>query len=136
MILVDTNVLIALVDPRDSLHARACADLKRLVRKPLGVTIPVLTEAAFALPARHHRARLRAILQEFRVRVIDGSAVDVEEIFVWLDDYHDHDPDWADAHLAVLSGHQSTWRIWTYDTEFTTVWRRPDGTRIPLAPRQ
>ena len=27
-------------------------------------------------------------------------------------------------------------RLWTYDREFRTTWRRPDGTAIPLATRR
>lgn len=44
MILVDTNVLVALVDERDRLHVRARGDLKRVGKKELGVTSAVLTE--------------------------------------------------------------------------------------------
>lgn len=44
-----------------------------------------------------------------------------------------HDPDWADGYLAVVAGIAHRARMWTYDREFRTTWRRPDGTRIPLA---
>ena len=47
--------------------------------------------------------------------------------------YRDHDPDWADGYLAVVSGKRKGSKVWTYDREFRTTWRRPDGTRIPLA---
>ena len=39
----------------------------------------------------------------------------------------------ADAYLAVVSGKRKGSKVWTYDREFRTTWRRPDGTRIPLA---
>jgi predicted nucleic acid-binding protein len=133
MILVDTNVLVALVDPRDGLHSRAVADLKKLIKKPLAVTTAVLVEACFALPSRHHRARLRAVLREFGIKNVASSPAEAEDVFAWLDRYHEHEPDWADGHLAVLSGLDKTARVWTYDREFTKVWRRPDGTRVPLA---
>jgi hypothetical protein len=54
------------------------------------------------------------------------------EVFVWLDRYKDHDPDWTDGYLAVVSGPGKNSTVWTYDREFVTVWRRLDGTRIPL----
>jgi hypothetical protein len=54
------------------------------------------------------------------------------EVFEWLDRYADHEPDWADGYLAVISGHERRWKVWTYDREFRDVWRRPNGTRIPL----
>jgi hypothetical protein len=55
------------------------------------------------------------------------------DVFAWLDLYAEHDPDWADGYLAVLSGRDRHARVWTYDREFSTIWRRLDGTRIPLA---
>ena len=54
-------------------------------------------------------------------------------MFDWLARHADHEPDWADGCLAVLSGLDTTARVWTYDSEFRTIWRRPDGTVIPLA---
>jgi predicted nucleic acid-binding protein len=51
----------------------------------------------------------------------------------WLARYAKHEPDWADACLAVVSGHDRQIKIWTFDREFRTTWRRPNGTRIPLA---
>ena len=57
------------------------------------------------------------------------------EVFDWLAKYADQEPDWADGCLAVLSGRHKDLRIWTYDREFRTTWRRPDGTAIPLAVR-
>jgi hypothetical protein len=37
--------------------------------------------------------------------------------------------------LAVSDSHDKALKVWTYDTEFRTTWRRPDGTAIPLAIR-
>ena len=51
----------------------------------------------------------------------------------WLERYADHEPDWADACLAVFSGRDRHTRIWTCDREFRTIWRRPNGTAIPMA---
>ncbi len=47
----------------------------------------------------------------------------------------DHDPDWADGCLAVLSGRDKHLKLWTYGREFRTAWRRPNGTALPLAVR-
>src|SRR2546430_11649882 len=55
------------------------------------------------------------------------------EVFGWLMRYHEHDPDWADGYLAVVSEKERGSRVWTYDREFRTTWRRPGGTRVPLA---
>ena len=56
-----------------------------------------------------------------------------DDVFDWLERYAEHDPDLADAQLAVLCSKKSDYRVWTYDKEFQSVWRRLDGSRIPLA---
>jgi predicted nucleic acid-binding protein len=137
VILVDTAPLVALSDPRDALHTRALGDLDRLARHPLGVCSAVLTEACFLLAHPVQRERLRRLLVELPVRpvaVADEAAV-WEDAFHWMHRYAEHEPDWADAYLAVLSGRERRARVWTYDGEFRTIWRRLDGGRIPLAVR-
>ena len=135
MILLDTTPLVALCDPRDALNAVALRDLNRFGREPFVLCLPVLTEACFHLPHAAQRARLRRFLAEFAV-----SAYEADDepslwgaVFDWLARYQNHDPDWADGYLAVVSGRERRFRVWTYDREFRAVWRRPDGTRIPLA---
>ncbi len=137
MILVDTTPLVALCDPRDTLHARALADVDAVARRPLYVCLPVLTEACFLLPHAVHRRRLERLLAELGIRpvVVEDEARVWAQVFGWLDRYAEHEPDWADGWLAVLSGLERTAKVWTYDSEFRTTWRRPDGTRIPLAAR-
>jgi len=135
VILLDTAPIVALCDPRDALNRTALRDLDRLAEQPFVVCAPVLTEACFLLPRSAQRERLRRFMTTFAVaayRSDDESQLWVE-VFEWLARYHEHDPDWADGYLAVLSGKRKKARIWTYDREFRTTWRRPDGSRIPLA---
>jgi predicted nucleic acid-binding protein len=135
VILLDTAPVVALCDPRDALNRRALRDLDRLARQPFILCAPVLTEACFLLPHQAQRQRLRRFLTEFSVvayRSDDESGL-WSEVFDWLNQYQDHDPDWADGYLAVVSGKHRSYRVWTYDSEFRTTWRRPDGTRVPLA---
>lgn len=75
------------------------------------------------------------LLRELRIRslaVPDNDGL-WAEVFAWLARYAEHEPDFADAHLAALCGRDSHLKVWTYDREFRDMWRRPDGTRIPLA---
>lgn len=135
MILLDTAPLVALCDPRDALNRRALRDLDRLGRDSFALCSPVLGEACFLLPHGVQRRRLRRFLAEFSVaayRCDDEDRLWVD-VFDWLERYEEHDPDWTDGYLAVVSSTERTARIWTYDSEFRTTWRRPDGTRIPLA---
>ncbi len=135
MILVDTAPLVALCDPRDSLNRTALKDLKRLQNSQLAVCEPVLTEACFHLPVRSQRLRLQRMVEQLGMLPvpIDDHESLWTDIFDWLDRYSEHKPDWADAYLAVLCGRDRTHKVWTYDVEFNTIWRRPDGTRIPSA---
>ena len=135
MILLDTAPVVALCDPRDRLNRRALRDLDRLGGEAFVLCGPILTEACFLLPHRAPRERLRRFLVDFAVtpyRSEDESGLWIE-VFDWLIRYQEHDPDWADAYLAVVSAKERGARVWTYDGEFRTTWRRPDGSRIPLA---
>jgi predicted nucleic acid-binding protein len=135
VILLDSNVLVALVDPRDGLHPRAVQDLKRLVRRPLLVSVPVLTETCFLLTQPHHRARLRDLLRALDVRpcVPTNEAAFWDEVFLWLARYAEHDPDWTDGYLVALASQDSHMKIWTYDSEFYAVWRKRSGARLAMA---
>ena len=137
MILIDTTPLVALCDPRDSLNKISLKHLKILAQSEFAVCEPVLAEACFHLSAPSQRSRLQQLLE--RLDVIPVAAHDPQalwkEVFDWLKRYADHDPDWSDGYLAVLCGRDRKFKVWTYEIEFRTIWRRPNGTPIPLAVR-
>jgi predicted nucleic acid-binding protein len=136
-ILIDTTPLVALCDARDEKHRVAVKHLESLGSSEFAVCDAVLTETCFHLPYRSQRQRLRALLDDLAVQPVpaaneSGFRLDVLD---WLTKYADHEPDWADGCLAVLSGRDKGAKVWTYDREFRTTWRRPNGTVIPLAVR-
>jgi predicted nucleic acid-binding protein len=136
MILIDTTPLVALCDPRDKLHSRAMRDLDRLAHVPLLLCAPVLTEACFLLEHPVQRARLRRLIVELAIRSLVGDDAELwETVFSWLEKYRDHEPDWADGYLVALTSRDDALKVWTYDREFTTTWRRLDGSRVPLGVR-
>ena len=137
MILVDTTPLVALCDARDAKHRTAVKHLESLVADDFLVCDAVLTEACFHLPHPGQRQRLRVLLHDLSARSVPlTSERDFWfEVFDWLAKYADHEPDWADACLAVLSGRDKNLKVWTYDREFRITWRRPNGSPIPLATR-
>jgi hypothetical protein len=94
-------------------------------------------EACFHLPRRAQRQRLRAMIAQFNVASLPGTDDRAFwlEVLDWLAKYADHEPDWADGCIAVLCGRDKALKVWTYDSEFRTTWRRPDGTAIPMAVR-
>lgn len=109
--------------------------MKRLGRAELGTCDAVLVEACFHLPQRAQRERLRAVIDELPIaplRAPDDRGFWVE-VLAWLLKYGDHEPDWADGCMAVLCGRDRGLKVWTYDREFRTTWRRPDGSAIPMA---
>ena len=134
MILIDTTPLVALCDQRDSHHKRAVRQLETLARSTFVTCDAVLTEACFHLPHQSQRLRLRDLLDELAVESLPATSERSyrDDVFNWLTRFAEHEPDWADACLAVACGRNSAAKVWTYDSEFRTIWRRPDGTRIPL----
>jgi predicted nucleic acid-binding protein len=137
MILIDTTALVALCDPRDSLNKAALKHLKVLARSQFAICEPVLAEVCFHLSTSSQRSRLQGTLEALDVS--PASVGDPEslwtDVFNWLNKYADHEPDWADGYLAVLCGRDRKHKVWTYDAEFRTIWRRPDGSAIPMAVR-
>jgi predicted nucleic acid-binding protein len=135
MILVDTNVLVALSNPRDGLNRRARSDLRRLVPQPMMLTQEVLTEALALVASQPGRARSRGVIEalDFQPCPTTADPRFWTEVFSWLAKYADHDPDWTDAVLAILAGRLRNCRLWTYDREFVSIWRLSGGSRIPLA---
>lgn len=136
MILIDTGPLVALCDARDSRHRIATKHLGDLPAT-FATCEAVLMEACFHLPYRAQRQRLRALLDACDIAALAGP--DERgfwfEVLDWLSKYADHEPDWADGCIAVLCGRDEALKVWSYDREFRTTWRRPDGTVIPLAIR-
>jgi|SRR5215472_4298145 len=121
----------------DEKHQLAVKHLESLNTSDFAVCESVLTETCFHLPYRSQRQRLHALLDDLAVKPL-SAANEIAfwmEVFDWLTKYADHEPDWADGCLAVLSGRHRDAKVWTYDREFRTTWRRPDGTLIPLAVR-
>jgi predicted nucleic acid-binding protein len=137
VILIDTAPLVALCDARDSKHRIAVRHLESLAANDFLVCDAVLTETCFHLPYRSQRQRFRALLDDLSVQPppIAHERDFWFEVLDWLIKYADHEPDWADGCLAVLSGRDKDLKVWTYDREFRTTWRRPNGTAIPLAVR-
>jgi len=137
VILIDTGPLVALCDGRDAKHRSAVSQLAGFTSPTLVLCEPVLTEACFLLPHPSQRRRLGGLLSALRVKPVSdtGDPRFWAAVFAWLARYDDHEPDWADAYLAVLSQSHPRATVWTFDREFRSTWRRPDGSPIPLANR-
>ena len=96
------------------------------------MTSAVLTECAFLLSAKYLRQRLAFLLERLGIVAVELELPWWKDVFDWLDRYAEHEPDFADAQLAVISGRNRADKVWTYDREFRDIWRRPDGSKIPV----
>jgi predicted nucleic acid-binding protein len=137
VILIDTSPLVSLCDDRESSHRKTVEQLQSLSTRDFAVCDAVLAEACFHLPHRSQRQRLQGILRALDVRPLPPASEPAfwSDVVEWLIKYADHEPDWADACIAVLCGRDKALKVWTHDREFRTIWRRPNGTVIPLAIR-
>lgn len=136
MIVVDTGPLVALCDRRDARHDTSLAHLARLAPRGLRACEAVIVEACFHLAHGSQRKRLAAVLHDLRIEPLPTHTTEFrQDVFAWLLKYQEHEPDWTDGCLAVWSGRDTRLKLWTYDREFRTTWRRPDGTTIPMAIR-
>jgi predicted nucleic acid-binding protein len=123
-----------LIDERDGLHKRASRDLSKIANSPMGVTSLVLGETCFLAPAGFLRKRLSFLLTRLAITPVELDIPWWPEVFEWMDRYSEHEPDLADAQLAILCSRRPECRVWTYDKEFKTTWRKTNGLAIPLAP--
>jgi predicted nucleic acid-binding protein len=137
MILLDSNVLIALVDQRDSKRVRAVGDLAKLHRRGLLLTWPVVTESLHFLKRRDQREYLRELIEYTPLGFLRAEDEPVfADLMNWLLRYADHEPDLADGYLVLATAKNNRLRVWTYDYEFSAIWRRPDGSAVPMALRR
>jgi hypothetical protein len=78
------------------------------------------------------RRRLEYLLEALAMQPIELPALWWQDVFAWAQRYAEHEPDLADAQLAVLCSRDASHRVWIYDKEFSTTWRLPNGKPIPV----
>jgi MFS family permease/predicted nucleic acid-binding protein len=121
--------------------AGAMCDSRTRSTKRRGHTWPchadiTLRSATGASICRDRQRRWLRQLEELNMVLPAGGEVSLWwTVFDWIEKYADHKPDWTDGYIAALCGRDRTLRVWTYDKDFRTTWRRPDGSAIPLAIR-
>ncbi|HEY1265585.1 MAG TPA: PIN domain-containing protein [Terriglobales bacterium] len=117
-VLLDTGVIVALLDPTDRLHQR-CADAIAAVEGPLLTCEPVITESCHLL--RRVEGAAGAILEsvqtgEFEIpEGLSAAAAPVRRI---LERFRDQDIDLADAFLIHMADEFDTGQILTVDRNF------------------
>jgi predicted nucleic acid-binding protein len=133
-LLLDTGVLVALLDRREQRH-EDCVEVLESVRDPILTTESVLTEAMHLLSfdIRAQRACLATFVRGAFVLVPTGIPT-LGRIDVLLGKYADVPMDYADATLVALSEDVGTDRILTLDRRGFEVYRRKGRGRFRLLP--
>lgn len=118
MVLADTGFWVALFNPRDSHHRRACDAGERYETEGFVTTQAVVTEACHLLSARRRpadAARFVLALAETRTELHEFPAAAWPRMARLMTQYLDLPMDYADASLVMLAEHLGHGRILTTD---------------------
>jgi uncharacterized protein len=133
-VLIDTNVLVAVLSESDPLQGEA----RRLYDECSGSLVtcwPVLAESMHLLrrTATGRDALLRACANPELLEIAQLEAADVMPIRSWVLDYADQRPDFADACLVHIAERDSIRRVLSFDDDFL-VYRTASGRRLHRLP--
>ncbi len=126
--LVDSGVLVALLDPREEHHGWA-TEVLLTASQPWLTCEAVFSEALFLLHSPHAKA-LRKLVRCGQLQVAFHLADHVEEVLDLLDKYHDTPMSVADACLVRMSELVADPLVYTTDADFL-VYRRYSRQSIP-----
>ena len=129
-VLLDTGPLVALYARDDGRHATVTQWMASF-RGELHTVEPVLTEAAYFLPARS-RAVLADLAMSGALHLHSPDAAGYSRIAALLRKYADRDPDWADIALVWLAETTGITRIATLDVADFSVYRIHGRKRFEL----
>ena len=124
-------MLVALFDRLDAHHDGAMAWMKSN-HSPLLTVAPVLSEAAFFLPARL-RIALAGLAANGVLKLHHPDAAGYARIAHLFQTYADQNPDWADLELVWLAETTGIHRIATLDVSDFGVYRIHGRKRFELA---
>ena len=132
-ILLDTGVIVALIDRRERYHAR-CAALVECLERPLVTCEAVIAESCYLLRALPRG--VEAILENIErglVRIPFQLSQSAAPVRTLLKKYRDLPASLADACLIHLADVFDTGDILTLDHDFITYrWRRNHSFRLLL----
>ena len=134
-VLLDTGVIVALLDRSEGYHAR-CVTVMKELRQPLATCEAVIAESCYllrGLPGASERIVENVEKAIFQIPFqLTRDAASVRRI---LRKYRDLGPDFADACLIQLAEELDTGEILTLDRDFKSYrWRqnRPFRLLVPL----
>ena len=129
-VLLDTGVLVALFDRLDAHHAAAQRWLAKH-NAALFTVAPVLSEAAFFLPARM-RADLAGLAASGTLTLLHPDRAGYARIQQLFEKYSDQSPDWAGLELVWLAEQTGITRIATLNVVDFSCYRIHGRKRFEL----
>jgi hypothetical protein len=134
--LIDTGVILALIDRRDKWH-EACVQAYNHSRLPLLTTEAVLSEV-FHLARRDVVDSLGVwrLLRAGAIRMAPITNEDLAPIETLMGDYADRPMDFADATLVHLAAREPLSTILTIDYDDFETYRLPGRKKFTIFPRR
>jgi predicted nucleic acid-binding protein len=120
MILCDTGVIVAALDPNDDDH-KLCTDSLKKIRTSLTTTWPCITEAMYLLGVRagyQGQEKLRQQIERGVFDLIVFTIEDANRACALMRRYSDTPIDFADASLVAAAESLNVTRILTLDSHF------------------
>jgi predicted nucleic acid-binding protein len=117
-VLVDTGVIVALLDRSESHHA-ACSQIVRSLESPLVTCEAVIAESCYLL--RGLKGASEAVIENVNVgifRIPFQLPANASRVKAYLRKYRDRQIDLADACLICMSDEFSTGEILSLDQDF------------------
>ena len=120
MILCDTGIIVAALDPNDNDH-HLCAKMLKTVRAPLLTTWPCMTETMYLIGDRagyRGQEKLREYIERGAVQFSVPTLDDALRACKLMRQYADVPMDFADASLVVAAETLTITQILTLDGHF------------------
>jgi uncharacterized protein len=117
-VIVDTGILVALIDSRDQYHAWVSAQLKQ-ISPPMLTCEAVVSEAWFLLArVRNGQATVAQLLERQQVQVEFNLAAELADVLALLHRYSSVPASLADAELVRMAELHANHHIFTLDSDF------------------
>ena len=135
-VLVDTGPLVAILEKRDQYHA-TCVEVLKSLRPPLITCWPVITEAAYLL--RQSPSALQGLFRMLEQGFLQLATIDNSSarwIAEFYKQYHDQEPQLADAALVYLAERDGLNTVFSLDHRHFRVFRLASRDPLHLLPEK
>jgi len=134
-IIVDSGVLIAIIDSSDKWHLDCLNALKKLPEITEYVTSEsCIAEATYILPNSKFVKKLEHIIQSLPLTTIALVPKDLARVFALMEKYQDQPMDFADACVVALAERLGITTVFTIDRRDFSIYKPNHATRFRVIP--